>query len=137
MIISVLKIFFLNATFLLRFSVYKGTFFFFFFYIFHFIWNLHTLQMASWEQYSKNIYYDPSNSASFAWPDKLYRFVRKDGKFLLNKYKIRKWLQRQEPHSLQRPLEMSFKRNKVIIKGVDDQWDVDLMDLTKYANYNN
>ena len=63
--------------------------------------------------------------------------MRKDGKFVLSKYKIGKWLQRQEPHSLQRPLKMSFKRNKVIIKGVDDQWDVDLMDMTKFAKYNN
>jgi hypothetical protein len=46
--------------------------------------------MASWEQYLKKIYYDPSNPASFAGPDKLYRFVRKDGKFVLSKYKITK-----------------------------------------------
>jgi hypothetical protein len=89
--------------------------------------------MASWEQYLKKMYYNPSNPASFAGPDKLYRFVRKDGKFVVSKYKIRKWLQRQEPYSLQRPL----KRNKVIVKGVDDQWDVDLMDMTKFAKYNN
>ena len=89
--------------------------------------------MASWEQYLKKIYYNPSNPASFAGPDKLYRFVRKDGKFVVSKYKIRKWLQRQEPYCLQRPL----KRNKVIVKGVDDQWDVDLMDMTKFAKYNN
>ncbi len=54
--------------------------------------------MASWEQYLKNIYYNSSNPASFAGPDKLYRFVRKDGKFVLSKYKIKKWLQRQEPY---------------------------------------
>ena len=93
--------------------------------------------MASWERYLKKIYYDPSNPASFSGPDKLYRFVRKDGKFVLSKYKIRKWLQRQEPYSLQRPLKRSFKRNKVIVKGIDDQWDVDLMDMTKFAKYNN
>ena len=51
--------------------------------------------MASWEQYLKTIYYDPSSPASFAGPDKLFRFVRKDGKFVLSKYKIRKWLQRK------------------------------------------
>jgi hypothetical protein len=34
-------------------------------------------------------------------------------------------------------LKRSFKRNKVIVKGVDDQWDVDLMDMTKFAKYNN
>jgi hypothetical protein len=93
--------------------------------------------MASWEQYLKKIYYDPSNPASFSGPDKLHRFVRKDGKFVLSKYKIRKWLQRQESYSLQRPLKRSFKRNKVIVKGIDDQWDVDLIDMTKFANYNN
>jgi hypothetical protein len=85
----------------------------------------------------KKNYYDPSNPASFVVPDKLYRFVRKDGKIVLSKYKIRKWLQRQEPYSLQRPLKRSFRRNKVIGKGIDDQWDVDLMDMTKFANYNN
>jgi hypothetical protein len=48
--------------------------------------------MASWEQYLKKIYYDSSNPASFASPDKLYRFVRKDVKFVLSKYKIKKIL---------------------------------------------
>ncbi len=52
--------------------------------------------MASWEQYLKKIYYDSANPASFAGPDELYRFVRKDEKFVLSKYKIKKWLQRQE-----------------------------------------
>jgi hypothetical protein len=63
--------------------------------------------------------------------------VRKDGKFVLSKYKITKWLQRQEPYSFQIPLKRSFKRNKVIVKGIDNQWGVDLMDMTKFAKYNN
>ena len=93
--------------------------------------------MAPWENYLKRIYYNPSNPASYSGPDKLYRFVRRDGKFVLSKYKIRKWLQRQEPYSLQRPLKRKFRRNKVITTGIDDQWDVDLMDMTKYSKYNN
>ena len=86
-------------------------------------------------QYLKKIYYDSSNPASFAGPDKLYRFVRKDGKFVLSKYKIKKWLQRQEPYSLQRHIKISVKRNRVVF-GIDDKWDVDLMDMTKYSKYN-
>ena len=66
--------------------------------------------MASSEQYLKKIYYDSSNPASFAGPDELYRFARKDGKFVLSKYKIKKWLQRQEPYSLQRPIKRPVKR---------------------------
>ncbi|CAG2208281.1 unnamed protein product [Mytilus edulis] len=92
--------------------------------------------MASWEKYLRNIYYNPANPASFAGPDKLYRFVRTDGKFVLSKYKIRKWLQRQEPYSLQRPLKRSFKRNRVIVIGIDDQWDIDLMDMSKFSKFN-
>ena len=85
----------------------------------------------------KQIYYDQSNPASFVGTDKLYRFVRKDGIIVLSKYKIRKWLQRQEPYSLQRQLKRSFRRNKVIVKGIDDPWDVNLTDMTKFANCNN
>jgi hypothetical protein len=85
----------------------------------------------------KFFYYDPSNPASFVGPDKFYRFVRKGGQFVLSNYKIRKLLQRQEPYSLQRPLKRSFRRNKDIVKGINDPWDIDLMDMTKFANYNN
>ena len=91
--------------------------------------------MASLEQYLKKIYYDSSNPTSFAGPDKLYRFVRKDGKSVLSKYTIKKWLQRQEPYSLQRPIKRPVKRNRVVVIGIDDQWDVDLMDMTKFSTY--
>ena len=35
-------------------------------------------------------------TGSFAGPDKLFRFVRKAGKYVISKYNIRKWLQNQE-----------------------------------------
>ena len=90
--------------------------------------------MVSWEQYLKKIYYDSSNSASFVGPDKLYTFVRKDGQFVVIKYKIKKWLQRQEPYGLQIPIKRPVKR--VVVTGINDQWDVDLMDMTKFSKYN-
>ena len=67
---------------------------------------------------------------------KLYRYVKKAGKYVISKHRIRKWLQRQEAYSLQRPLRRKFKRNRVIAKGIDDQWDADLMDMTKYSKDN-
>ena len=63
---------------------------------------------ASWEQYLKKICYDPSNPASFTGSENSYSD--------------------KNPSALKR----SFKRNKVIVKGIDDQWDVDLMDMTKF-----
>lgn len=90
----------------------------------------------AWDDYLKDIYYDPANAGSFSGPDKLYRYVQKEGKYVISKYKIRKWLQSQEAYSLQRSLRRRFPRNKVITLGIDDQWDVDLMDMSKFSKDN-
>lgn len=78
------------------------------------------------------IYYDPSAAGSFTGVDTFFRYVQQEGKYDISKYKIRKWLQRQEPYSLQRPVRRYYRRNKVVVAGIDDQWDADLMDMTKF-----
>lgn len=90
----------------------------------------------SWEDYLQEVYYNPQNAGSFLGPDKLFRYVRKDGKYVLSKYKIRKWLQKQEAYSLQKPLRRRFRRNKIMVTSIDDQWSADLMDMAKFAKYN-
>lgn len=68
--------------------------------------------------------------------DKLFRYVQNEGKYNISKYKVRKWLQRQEPYSLQRPVRRHYRCNKVIVAGIDDQWDADLTDMTKIRKEN-
>ena len=89
-----------------------------------------------WEDYLASIYYDPRHPASFAGPKKLHRVVQKEGKHNISLYKIKKWLQSQETYSMQRGVRRNFTRNRVIVTGIDDQWDADLMDMTRYAKYN-
>ena len=90
----------------------------------------------SWKNYLQEVYYDPNNAGSFAGPDKLFRFVRKAGKYVISKYNIRKWLQNQEAYSLQRPLRKHFQRNKIMVSGIDDQWSADFMDVVKFSEFN-
>lgn len=85
----------------------------------------------SWEDFLAKIYYDPVNAGSFFGPEKFYRYVRQGEKYVLSKYKIRKWLQRQEAYSLQRGARRRFRKNEVIALGIDDQWDVDLIEISK------
>ena len=92
--------------------------------------------MAPWEDYLKSIYYDPKHEGSFTGPKKLHRIIKKTGRFDISIHKIRKWIQSQEPYSMQRAVQRQFTRNRVIATGIDDQWDADLMDMTKYAKYN-
>jgi hypothetical protein len=88
------------------------------------------------DAYLKDIYYDPANPASFSGPLKLYRAVKNEGQYNITLSEIKKWLQKQEPYTIHRQLRRKFPRNRVIVAGIDDQWDVDLMDLSSLAKFN-
>lgn len=87
----------------------------------------------SWETYLKKIYYNPDSPASFSGPDKLYAYVQKDGKYNISKCKIKKWIQRQESYSMQRPLRKPSNRTHIVVAGIDDQWSADLVDMVKFS----
>ena len=85
--------------------------------------------MTPWQDYLKRIYFDPSHPASYAGPEKLYRVVKEEGKFKLGRYKIRRWLQDQESFSLTKHIRKRFPRSRVVVEGLDSQWEIDLMDM--------
>lgn len=79
-------------------------------YSFHLLLDIQRHNM-SWEDYMAKIYYDPSAAGSFTKVDKSFKYVQQEGKYDNGKYKVRKWLQRQEPYSLQRPVRRHYRRN--------------------------
>ena len=56
--------------------------------------------MSNWEKYLKEIYLDPSHPASFGSPERLYKIVKKEGKYKLSHSQIKKWIQKQQSYSL-------------------------------------
>ena len=44
----------------------------------------------NYQDYLENIYYDPQHPGSLGWTN--YKAVRQEGKYVLGKAKIRKWL---------------------------------------------
>lgn len=87
-------------------------------------------------EYLSSIYYDPKKAGSFSGPRALYKAVRADGKRILSMKKIKDWLKSQDVYTLHRRVVRKFKRNKVYVEKMDEQWDLDLMDMTDYANEN-
>ena len=82
-----------------------------------------------------SIFFDPSHPASFSGPQKLYdTAVKQDSTVTLNAMKS--CLSGEETYTFHKPSRKKFKRNKVIVRTIDQQWDVDLMDMTKIAKYN-
>jgi transposase InsO family protein len=92
--------------------------------------------MADWKTYLASIYFDPKHPGSYAGPDKLYDVVKSEGKHRIGRYRIRKWLQDQEAFSLTRGARRRFKRTRVIVEGIDSQWDADLMDMANISKDN-
>lgn len=93
--------------------------------------------MAPWEDYLKSIYFDPKHPAAFAGRQKLYKVVKNEGKFHIGMHRIRNFLHNQESYSLHKPVRRRFQRNHVVSAGKDDLWMADLIDMVKFADWNN
>lgn len=93
-------------------------------------------QTVKYEDYLASIYYDPKRAAAYGGVDKLYRAVRKEGKFVLGRAKIRNWLLKQEDYAVHRGERGKFKRRRVVAPYVDYQWDVDTANMELYKKDN-
>ena len=92
--------------------------------------------MSNWEKYLRDIYLDPSHPASFSNPQTLYKVAKKEGKYKISHSQIKKWIQKQESYSRNKSVKRKFQRGRVIVAGIDDQFDADLASLVYYANDN-
>jgi hypothetical protein len=88
----------------------------------------------TYQGYLEKIYYDPRHPGSLGGVEKLYKVVRKEGKYILGKTKINKWL---ETFRLHRQIGRKFRRRKVIAPFIDYQWDADTAVIKSYAKDNN
>ena len=92
--------------------------------------------MTDWKSYLSLIYFDPKSPASYAGPEKLYKFVKSQGKVKISLHKIVKWLQDQESYTLTRGARRKYHRSRVIVEGIDSQWDIDLIDMVDLSEKN-
>ena len=89
------------------------------------------------EKYLAELYYNPESPASFGGVDSIYRAVKSEGKHQISRNKIRTWLRKQDTYTLHKPVRYRFKRNRVIVGAIDEQWEADLVIMDSLAKYNN
>lgn len=82
-----------------------------------------------------SIYLDPSQPASFGGLDAVYRAVKEKGKKTSRK-QVRDWLSQQDVYTLHKPARRRYKRIRVIVFGIDEQFQADLDDLQNLSRYN-
>ena len=48
---------------------------------------------------------------------------------------VKQWLASQDAYTLHKPARRKFNRNRIVVQGVDDQWQVDLYDMNHLAKF--
>jgi hypothetical protein len=76
------------------------------------------------DDYLSSVYYDPKRPVGFGDEERLYEDVKKEGRFALSRKEIREWLMKQDAY-----MRRHFKRNRIIVGGIDQQWQMDLADM--------
>ena len=92
--------------------------------------------MKPWEKFLKEHYFDPSKAASYSGPQKLIRYLRQNGYQDVTYKTVIDWLKDNESYSLHQRAHKPKKRSKVVVEGIDSQWDIDLMDVGPLAKQN-
>lgn len=49
----------------------------------------------------------------------------------------KKWLETQDPYTLHRRVKRHYKTDKILVSGLDDQWEADLVDVSAISDQNN
>ena len=88
--------------------------------------------MTKWLRYDK-IYYDPAHPSSYGGARSLKRGLPKKAR----QANIQNWLHGQESYTLHKNVTYKFPRRRVIVGGMHDQWQADLIDMSAYSKENN
>lgn len=79
----------------------------------------------------KKLYFDAKLPGSFGGVEALRRNVPR-----VKRGDIRQWLAHQDTYTLHKPVRHRFSRRRIIVGGIDHQWQADLIDVQKLKKHN-
>ena len=83
-----------------------------------------------------SMYLDPSHPASFGGLDAVYRAVKEDGNSKISRKQVQDWLSQQDVYTLHEPARRHYKRSRVIVPGINCQFQADLVNVQNLSRYN-
>ena len=78
----------------------------------------------------KKAWYDPENPAGYGGVSKLSKAVNQNAK------KTKNWLKSQNAYTLNKPMRRRFPTRAYKTFGIDDLWQMDLMEMIPYSKIN-
>jgi hypothetical protein len=80
-------------------------------------------------------YLNASLPGSLSGLQSFYRALKSRG-IKISRSRVKDWLMAEETYTLHKPARKKFIRNKVIAQGIDDLWQMDLVDMSKFSKFN-
>ena len=93
------------------------------------------LYLIRFLNFLSDYYFDTKSPLAFTSPLALYREAKKLHPSLTFR-QVKTWLQSKDAYTLHKPVQYNFPRNRVIVTGIDDQWQADLVDISSLARFN-
>ena len=85
----------------------------------------------------KRLYLNKKNAGSYSGAKTFFKNLPDKVQQRTNPKKSLKVLQHIKTYVKNRPAPRKFRRRRVVVHGIDDQWGIDLADIPKLAPYNN
>ena len=87
------------------------------------------------EELLKKLYYDLKNPAGYAGKSKLLQEAKKhDTNMSIED--VEEWLKPQLAYTLHKPIRLNFKTRPVVVHQIVEQWQIDLVDMSKLSKHN-
>ena len=83
----------------------------------------------------KQQYVNPALPGSYSGYGSFSRALKSRG-IVLKEKELKEWLQSQPVYTIHRPKRKRYHRNKVIVSGIDDTWQADLVDMQAMSKDN-
>lgn len=80
-------------------------------------------------------YTDPSKPGSFSGKSSFVRELKKRFRDV-DEQEVNNVLINKESYTLHRPIRKTFQRNRVIVSGINDTFQIDLVDMSNLAKFN-
>ena len=83
------------------------------------------------------VYYDPKNPGGLGGINRLIEGVKEDTGTRPKRDDVKNWLAGEDTYTLHAPAAKHFQRNRVLVSGIDVQFQADLVDMSAYSEENN
>lgn len=93
------------------------------------------MELLSQEEALRYIYYTPREVGNFGGVDPLFWAAKKWCKTVIHN-NVTVWLSAQDAYMLHKQARVNFKRNKIVVSGLDVQCQADLVDMQQFPRYN-